>query len=750
MSNSDNGTNGSGAPLPVPAAVEGAPPIYAPQTILAPAPHATGSPPGLSSTPNAIGLLKALRRRWLLASTLGGLLGLVTAIGVAFFLPPANYTAYVKLHMPIHPEGVLFAHPEAEQKFDSFQMTQFAMLKDRLVLNAALRDPAVKRLDMAAITKGTDPVQWLEKEIRIEKPDGPELPRVTLEGDDPVATKVLVTAVVDAYLREVVNKQMGHRQQRLDQLKEIAGKYEERLKRIQGARNELAKAIGSGDNRVIAIRQELAQKQRGLAQEELIKADADLRRLELEAKTYQARDGSSAEIPDKLVDAYVDKDLEGELRAQAELEARLKKRLAVADEDNPLVQQLRAELDLKKKTIEDQRKKLRPAQKSKLLEQLQGDSKAQLALLNEQIGFNREFKKLLEKEVTRLEGEADKLNSRAIDLDSGKIDLQQAEAGVARVMSEIDKLTVELPAPPRVQKLGDETVVVVPNEAARKLKMAAMGGFGAFGAVLLLIAFLEFRSRRLDSPDEVVHGLGLHLMGTLPAAPRRFGGRLLGATAGGATNWQSMLEESVDSARTLLLQMAASGAVRVVLVTSATSGEGKTALATHLAASLARAGRRTLLIDADLRQPAAHRVFNIPLGPGLSELLRGEVDIAQVIHPTPAGGLWLLPAGQCDSETLQHLGGMAAPRLLQHLRQEYDFIVLDSSPVLPVADALMIAQHVDGVLLSLFHEVSRLPRVYQAFQRLRMIQARILGVVVNGSRDNVSAYGPNYAQGRNI
>ena len=410
MSNSDNATNGTSAPLPVSASGKVAPPpIYVPQTLLAPPPFAALSTPGLSSSPNVASLLKALRRRWLLAITLGILLGLVTAAGVGGFLPAGKYTAYIKLHMPMNPEGVLFAHPEAGFQFDNFQRTQFALLKDRLVLNAALRDPAVQQLNMAALTRGNNPIEWLEKEIRVEKPDGPELPRVLMDGDDPVPTKVLVTAVVDAYLREVVNKQMGHRQQHLDQLKEIAGKYEERLKRIQGARNELQKAIGAGDNRVIAIRQDLAQKQLGLAQGELIKIDADLRRLELEAKTYQAREGAAVEIPDNLVDAYVDKELEGELKAKAELEARLKKLLGVAEEDNAQVQEKRQEIDKKNKVIEDQRKKLRPVHRAKLLEKAQNDSKVQLALLNEQIGFNKEFKKLLEKEVERLQGDAGKV-----------------------------------------------------------------------------------------------------------------------------------------------------------------------------------------------------------------------------------------------------------------------------------------------------------------------------------------------------
>ena len=320
------------------------------------------------------------------------------------------------------------------------------------------------------------------------------------------------------------------------------------------------KAIGSGDNKVIALKQELTQKQLASAQGELIKVDHDLRQMELEAKIYQATNGSTVEVPDKLIEAYVDKDLEKETAHRAELEARLAKAKEVVDDDNfPKIKQMRAELDQKNKFLEEQRKKLRISYKAQLLERAGLDSKSQLAVLNQKIGFNREFKKLLGQEIEQMERETRAINDRAINLEGGRIDIQQAEASFARVMAEIDKATVELPAPPRVSQL-EEAIVVPPDEASRKLKMASLGAGGAFAAVLLLVAFLEFRSRRVDSVEGVVHGLGLDIMGTLPAprSVRRRGSFRSAAT--NAADWQSMLAESVDSARTLLLRVAGAGA----------------------------------------------------------------------------------------------------------------------------------------------------------------------------------------------
>src|SRR5207247_7787622 len=103
----------------------------------------------------------------------------------------------------------------------------------------------------------------------------------------------------------------------------------------------------------------------------------------------------------------------------------------------------------------------------------------------------------------------------------------------------------------------------------------------------------------------------------------------------------------------------------------------------HLAMSLARAGRRTLLVDTDMRRPALHGVFDLPLCPGLGELLRAEAEIADAVRPGPANDLWVLPAGRFTSEGIQALALAGVPTIFGRLREQFDFIVVDSCPVLP-------------------------------------------------------------------
>jgi capsular exopolysaccharide synthesis family protein len=176
--------------------------------------------------------------------------------------------------------------------------------------------------------------------------------------------------------------------------------------------------------------------------------------------------------------------------------------------------------------------------------------------------------------------------------------------------------------------------------------------------------------------------------------------------------------------------------MRVVMVTSAVSGEGKTTLASHLAGSLARSGRRTLLIDCDLRHPAVHQLFELPLNPGFSEAVLGEVHVVEVIRPTPIKGLSVITAGQWDREVMQIMTREEVVGIFEKLRAEYEFIVMDSHPVLAAADALVVGQYADAVLMSLLRDVSQSPRVYAACQRLATLGIRLMGAVVNGSRHN--------------
>jgi capsular exopolysaccharide synthesis family protein len=275
----------------------------------------------------------------------------------------------------------------------------------------------------------------------------------------------------------------------------------------------------------------------------------------------------------------------------------------------------------------------------------------------------------------------------------------------------------------------------------RRHKLSGGAGAAALVGIVLGVSFLEFRARRVSSVDQIVQGLGMNLVGALPALPARPRSRRSLEGSDDALAWRNILVESVDAARTAILHASRAESIRVVMITSAQGGEGKTSLACHLALSLARAGRKTLLVDCDLRNPSAHTLFEVSPAPGLSELLRGgdEVTPAAAVHATPNEGLHLMPAGECDDRVLQSLARDDVGHLFRQLKGDYDFVVVDTAPVLPVADSLLLSQHVDAVLFSVLNGVSRVPKVYEASSRLTALGARVLGAVVMGVRGELGA-----------
>jgi capsular exopolysaccharide synthesis family protein len=159
--------------------------------------------------------------------------------------------------------------------------------------------------------------------------------------------------------------------------------------------------------------------------------------------------------------------------------------------------------------------------------------------------------------------------------------------------------------------------------------------------------------------------------------------------------------------------------------------------------SLARAGRKTLLIDCDLRRPSAHQLFEQTLQPGFSEVVLREVEIPDAIRPTTTdANLFLLPAGHWDREVIQELAKNGITGIFEKLRAEFDFIVVDSHPVLPATDSLLIGQQVDAVILSLMRDVSQVHHVHTAYQQLSTLGIRVFGAVVNGVP--VKDYGKGY------
>jgi len=195
----------------------------------------------------------------------------------------------------------------------------------------------------------------------------------------------------------------------------------------------------------------------------------------------------------------------------------------------------------------------------------------------------------------------------------------------------------------------------------------------------------------------------------------------------------SPVAEAFRSMRTAVL-FSPTGAPRVVLVTSARPAEGKTVASLNLAATLAGSGSRVLLIDADLRHPRCHAGLGVPNDEGLSTVLGGRARLEDVIRSLDRPRISFLPAGPPPPNPGDLIHSTRMREIVADVRARFEFVVLDTPPVLPVADALVLAREADGVLLVVKgHDTSR-ELVRLARDRLALAGARLLGVVVNDVR----------------
>jgi capsular exopolysaccharide synthesis family protein len=193
----------------------------------------------------------------------------------------------------------------------------------------------------------------------------------------------------------------------------------------------------------------------------------------------------------------------------------------------------------------------------------------------------------------------------------------------------------------------------------------------------------------------------------------------------------SNFSESFRAVRTNLLFSSADEGGRSVVVTSTGPSEGKTVVATDLAVALAQAGQRVLLIDGDMRKPRVHTVFKKPQEPGLSNILVGNAKASEAVHTTAVTGLWVMPAGLHPPNPAELLGSKRFKDFMSSLSQHFDWVVLDTPPVMAVTDASVTAHLVTGVLFVVGAEMTSRHAGQRALEQLEHARAKFIGVVLN-------------------
>ncbi|MCC6953582.1 MAG: polysaccharide biosynthesis tyrosine autokinase [Deltaproteobacteria bacterium] len=210
----------------------------------------------------------------------------------------------------------------------------------------------------------------------------------------------------------------------------------------------------------------------------------------------------------------------------------------------------------------------------------------------------------------------------------------------------------------------------------------------------------------------------------------------------------SLSAEAFRLIRTNLLLSSADTPPRKILITSASKGEGKTTVSANLAIALAQGSSKTVLIEGDLRRPRFEYVFHSdPSEPGLVEFLSGQRPLEDVIRRTPVENLWIIPAGSATPNPAELVGSRRMAELVQTLSETFDYVLIDTPPVIPVADGLMLSRIADGVIMVVRSGLTAKSVARDVTRKFSQVNAKMIGVVVNHVDLRNGEYHPAYYSG---
>ena len=700
---------------------------YAPP-VAAPGGFAPRGPEIIHGGFNQTWFFNCLRRRWLMALLIG-ILGAAATFGVLLWLFPESslVTAYLKVKS-LEPETLFNENQRVNPKeYEIFQQTQLATLKSHFVLSAALIRGDISQLD-AVVKERPDELAWLSDELKVSFGGEGEILEVRIDGEeDPEELKKLVDAVIEAYTNEVIwneRTRASVTRESLQELhKELRAELAEKMEKFETLSKELGSSGSASTSAVLSmlasevrmIQQQIVQKKKELVDAEIMKALA-------------IQQANSTSVLDAAIQEEMARDpmIQNFQQEQYAVTQQITQLNAITKRKNsPEVKRLQEHL----RTLDQQMQDYRISKESEMRTRFKSQPNDLLAqAMSEYMIVRRSAESDMAELEEQLEEKVEEVHR--MDQTSGPLAILESE--IAQLQEVERTMDLKLRSWDVQDRAGSKRVrVMQPAMSQEKINVferyiiATIGAMTAFCSVCYCVALLEFRRRRLNGPTDVDEGLGIRVLGVLPSVSSR-------KAMSPGNPIAAQLSESIDGIRAILMHESTSKARQVVLVTSPASMEGCTTVASHLALSLTRAGRRTLLIDGDLREPALHKLFGMPVEDGMSEVLRSEIDVAEAIRPTNTEGLWLMTAGQCDMDAIHALATDQLQPIFEKIRAEFDYVIIDGAPLLGLSDSISIGQHVDGAILTLLRDHSEIRKVMQSAELLKSMGIELFGAVVNG------------------
>jgi capsular exopolysaccharide synthesis family protein len=657
---------------------------------------------------------------------------------------------------------------------------EFVPTQMRLMQSREVAEKVVRRLDLVVNPElnppkkgvATKPGQADEDVIRLANQlkssmtvvsiRGTNLVELSFTAGSPKLAADIANALASAYIEwnmESKYRVVGQASEFLSkQIEQLKDEVEEREKKLQSYSRE--KDIVSVDPQTNITLQKLEALNRDLSA-----ATGD--RVTKEARYYEVQNARPDAVAETLSGGVVTQ-LRNE---QAKLERDYAEKLNLFKPSWPAMQQLQAQIQKGRQNLDA------VIQETVAKARQTARSEYQTALRREE-----SLKAVLQTQ----KAEAMTLNTNAIEYNNLKVEVSTKRS----LLDALSRRQSETEVASRLSGSRESNVRVVdravpsggrfrPSYAKNLLLGLFLGLAGGVG----LTFFLEYMDRSLRRPEQVEQQLGLPALGLIPSigggdadrygyghfglkkGARRYGyGLLYGGKRKQAKDGKevapeplpdiellphahprSTISEAYRAFRAALL-LARAGGVQCIVVTSGFPGEGKTTTAANLAVVLGQLGKKVLLIDSDLHKARLHEVLKVSNRVGLVSILAEKVDAQKAVQPTSIPGVAVITSGPTSPNPSGLLASDTMRMLLQGARKSFDYIILDSPPVMAVADALILGSESDGIVLCV--KGGETPREQVARVRDRLLRAnlKILGVLINNLAGRPGGYGDKYYQ----
>jgi capsular exopolysaccharide synthesis family protein len=629
-------------------------------------------------------------RQWIVGVTLAA-----TLVGCLYaFLATRKYTATATVFIdrgaqkgPKDISNVSSTDLTTELYFNS----QADIMKSKAVLKEA-----VDALDLSHSPsfQGKDPVRALRKMTTVARKRDSALFTISVTAPDQKNVAAWANGIAEAYDRVTLRQKLEYLQEADRLMADQTAKMEKEYDRLKQAYGEHLQATGT----YFPQNQKLITDSRiqGL---EMRRNDVFMKKNEAAAKLSQLK-GLENPNRDPLTVAFVQSD-----PASAGL----------------VQQYIAAEKELAALSVKYTPK--HPAVIKKT-EELQGlKQRIRTQALNYAKAVQSEYSSYVQ-EYASLTGELDSLKAQAIQVTEGTSQSESLETGVESVHKYMEMLVEKMREVDVAASLMSNATRIVdraemprsaskPNRKMVVLLSFMLGFMGSVGSIFAVRAI----DTRIRQPEEIEKKLHVPLLATIPVH---------------SGESKPIVVEAFQNLRTSLVYCSDHKAKRVLMVTSASAGEGKSTVASNLGITLAAAGDRVLLMDCDARKSTLHKFLQLENKAGLSEYLASnDDDPAPYILPAKKVGLFLLPAGKTPANPPNLFSMGKFHRLIQTVKGSYDWIIVDTPPVLAVTDATIIADEVDLILLVARARFTHLPLMLQALQQFSRIDRAVAGAVLN-------------------